>query len=229
MTALEQVMQLKNQGMGDEQIINTLQQQGVSPNEINTALSQAQIKNAVTAEQAQAGQEQYAPAQTPMTQEIQPTQDQYAQPEAQGYTPQEEYYPQEGYDQGYPPQQGAGFDSDTIIEIAEQVFTEKIKKIEKQLNELNEFKTLTQTKVQNIDERLKKIETMIDKLQITILEKIGSYGQNIESIKKEMGMMQNSFGKMINQVVDKNSSTTPVATNVSAPKTTKKIAKKKTA
>jgi hypothetical protein len=219
MTALEQIMQLKGQGMPDDQIISTLQQQGITPNEINTALSQAEIKNAVTAEQG-------APAQMPTTQEIPaPTQDQYAQAPAQEQyaqpeqvpAGQEEYYPQEGYDQSYAPQ-GGGFDSNTIMEIAEQVFSEKTKKIEKQLSELSEFKTMTQTKIENIDERLKKIESMIDKLQITILEKIGSYGQNLGEIKKEMGMMQDSFGKMINPIADKSQSISPVA---------KKVAKKK--
>lgn len=234
MTALEQVMQLKNQGMADDQIASNLQQQGVSPNEINTALSQAQIKNAVTAEQpAPAGQEQYAPAQEPLTQEAPaqdpyaqaPAQEQYAQPE-QGAAPgQEEYYPQEGYDQGYAPQAAGGFDSNTIMEIAEQVFAEKTKKIEKQLSEFNEFKTLTQTKVENIDNRVKKMETMIDKLQITILEKVGSYGSNIEGIKKEMGMMQDSFGKMINKVADKTSTQIPTQSNAPIKKVAKKISK----
>lgn len=237
MTVLEQVIQLKNQGIADDQIINTLQQQKISPDEINTALSQAEIKSAVTAapiEQAVQEQETYTPPQAPIAQENYastqppipqeahleeqaqyaqaPIQDSYAaQPggpaesslgETQNYTPQEEYYPQEGYEQGYAPQEG-GYNSNTIMEIAEQVFSEKTKKIENQISELNEFKTINQTKVKNIDERLKKIESMIDKLQITILEKIGSYGNNIEGIKKEMSMMQDSFGKMINPLADK--------------------------
>ena len=57
--------------------------------------------------------------------------------------------------------------------------------------------TLLQARVENISERLKKIETTIDKLQIAILEKVGSYGQNLESVKKEMSMMQDSFSKMV--------------------------------
>ena len=61
--------------------------------------------------------------------------------------------------------------------------------------------TLTQTKIDNIADRLKRIEATIDKLQMTILEKIGSYGNNLESIKKEMAMMQDSFGKVVNQAV----------------------------
>ena len=34
-------------------------------------------------------------------------------------------------------------------------------------------------------------------MQIAILEKVGSYGQNLDSIKKEMSMMQDSFTKMV--------------------------------
>ncbi|MCW8965690.1 MAG: hypothetical protein OQK82_03250, partial [Candidatus Pacearchaeota archaeon] len=127
----------------------------------------------------------------------------YAQ---QGYAPQEEYYPQQGYDQGgYDQNYGAqgGFDSSTIIEITEQVILEKTKKINDQLEDLNEFKALHKNKLENIDERLKKIESTIDKLQITILEKIGSYGQNLGEIKKEMNMMQDSFGKVVNDIADK--------------------------
>ena len=73
--------------------------------------------------------------------------------------------------------------------------------MQKQIEELNEFKTLGQTKIETISERLKRIETTIDKLQISILNKIGSYGTNIDNIKKEMSMMQDSFGKVVNQAV----------------------------
>ena len=37
----------------------------------------------------------------------------------------------------------------------------------------------------------------MDKLQLAILNKIGSYGKTLESIKKEMSMMQDSFGKAL--------------------------------
>ena len=92
---------------------------------------------------------------------------------------------------------GGGYDTDTIIEITEQVFSEKIKKEQKQIESLNEFATLVETRISNYNERIKRIESIIDKLQIAILEKIGSYGKNIESIKNEMGMMQESFEKMV--------------------------------
>jgi hypothetical protein len=208
MSILEEITQMKKQGIGDKEIVGTLQQKGISPKEITDALSQSQIKSAVGGAQGtqemepsimeqnppaprQQAQENYAP----QTQEIS-EQDMYA---PQSEYAQQEYYPEEGYEDYA---QG-GTDTDTMIEIAEQVFSEKMKKITKQLADINEFKTLAQVKIENAVARLKRIETIIDKLQISILEKVGSYGQNLSSIKKEMSMMQDSFGKVVNQAVRK--------------------------
>jgi len=215
MGALEQITNMKRQGISDEEIYNSLSQQGISPREINDALKQAQIKNAVSGpnemeegmqpsmmpegeapapvgEQEYQPQEyqpqQYAPQQTyqPRTYE----QPQYAQPTQEEYQPQQ-YAPQEGY------APSTGTDTDTIIEIADQIFSEKIKKFQNQIDASSESNALLQSRMESISERLKKIETIIDKLQIAILEKVGSYGQNLESVKKEMSMMQDSFSKMI--------------------------------
>ena len=135
-------------------------------------------------------QEQYSSSSAPEPYPPQPEQE----------PPQEDYYaPEQGYyapeDQGYDYGENSGLDTDTIIEIAGQVFSEKIKKIENQVSDFNEFKTLSETKIQIISERLKRIENTIDKLQSSILEKIGSYGSGLESIKKEMNMIENSLSK----------------------------------
>jgi len=227
MGVLEQITQMKNQGIPNQEIVNQLQQQGVSPKEINDALNQAQIKSAVsdtgTTQEIQSSamsqspplHEQSPPA--PQTQEIyapQPQQESYS---SQEYYPQQEYYQGGGYDD-YAPE---GTNADTMIEIAEQVFSEKIKKIQKQVAEINEFKTLAQTKIDHTAERLKKIETTIDKLQIAVLDKVGSYGKNLEIIKKEMSMMQDSFGKMVKHTTTKH---TPIRHTTAHKKT---ISKKK--
>lgn len=155
---------------------------------------------------------------------------------------QDQYQPEQYIPQGYAPQQEYGYptsgisDTDTIIEITEQVFSEKIKTIQKQVEDLTEFKVLAQTKIDNISDRLKRIELNIDRLQAEILEKVGSYGRGLEGIKKEMGMMQQSFGKIVKTVVDKTKhqhkpsiAHTPhqkIKKKISKP-VTKKISKKK--
>jgi hypothetical protein len=234
MGVLDTILQMRNQGQTDQTIIRSLQEKGVPPKEIQDALNQAQIKNAVAGEQAPQTQEMQqsimdnSKAQLPLEQpSIDPTlaNEEYA-PEAQApipYNPQTqempEYapdpYAQDQYSQDYYGDQSGGVysyvggasDTSTLMEIAEQVFAEKIKKIQAALEDIAEFKTLTSSKITLFEDRLKRIETTLDQLQASILEKIGSYGQNLESIKKEMSMMQNSFGKVVNTAIDKKSRT----------------------
>jgi len=212
MGVLDQITKMKKQGIAEEEIVNNLTQQGISPREINDALKQSQIKNAVssTGDMGDEMQSSMMPdAETPVPedqgQEYQPQEEQQYQPstyEEQQAPVQREYQPQEQqqyYTQGgenYSPSAN-GVDTDTIIEIADQLFSEKIKKFQKQIDTSTEGDALLQTKLENVSERLKKIEMIIDKLQIAILEKVGSYGQNLESVKKEMSMMQDSFSKMV--------------------------------
>lgn len=155
-------------------------------------------------------------------------QDNYQQ--NQGYNQQENYNPQESYNQSnqeqvynpppqnnqefYPQQDGyqdysnsgqypqQNTNADTIVEISEQVFDEKINKITKKIDSIEEFKTLTQTKLDHLTDKVKRIESVMDKLQIAILEKIGSYGKNLETIKKEMSMVEDSFAKTLNPLLD---------------------------
>ena len=45
---LDQMRSMKKQGLNESQIINILQDQGISPREINEAISQMNIKDAVS-------------------------------------------------------------------------------------------------------------------------------------------------------------------------------------
>lgn len=226
MGALDQIKQMQQTGLSEQEISNNLLEQGITPKEITDAFAQAKIKEAVEREESfpegpvgsslgegspesSLGEEQspfltsetYVPSSQEMPLPYSPQEPSYSQPYPQE-TPQppfeetESYYPQEGY--GSP---GAEFGTDTIIEVAEQVFEEKIKKLSQQISNFKEFSAIAETKFSNFENRLKKIESIIENLQIKILEKIGSYGQGLESIKKEMSMMQDSFSKTLPMLV----------------------------
>ena len=252
MGVLDQITQMKREGRKDDEIINSLRQQGVSPKEINDALNHAQIKDAVSDisgdemppapggqqyppqgydqsqgqyagqnadaaapyppqgggyDQSQAGYGGQNYGQEPAAQGYDQSQNGYGYQQgydqSQGQYAGQEYYPQQGYDQsqGYGYQQPTA-NTDTIVEIAEQVFSEKINDIKKKVDSSDEFKTLAKSDIDRISERVKRIEGIIDRLQAAILEKIGSYGNNLESIKKEMSMMQDSFSKALNPLAD---------------------------
>ena len=192
MNILEQIIQMKNEGVEDEEVVRKLQEQGVSPREISSALNKVQIKNAVAGNEEMEQSIMPPPPQRNVvqkTQEIEPESpypvyEQEEQPQEYSQPSYESYYNESG--------------TNEVIEVAEQVFSEKMRKTQKQLEEMQEFKT----RIEDIGERIKRMESIIDKLQISILDKIGSYGKNLESIKDEMSMMQDSFGKIINPFLD---------------------------
>ena len=190
MGILDKVTKMKNQGISEDEITTKLREERISPKDIKDALDQSKIKEAVDNNQDMQPsimKNTQDDVFVPKTQEMQ--QEDYVPQE--GYNEQE-YYPQEGYDE----YASTGTNTDTMIEIAEQVFSEKIEKMQNQLEKLNEAQTLSQVKVDSTSERLKRVETIIDNLQVSILKKIGSYGENLSSIKKEMSMMQNSMKKI---------------------------------
>jgi hypothetical protein len=197
MGILEDVTSMSNQGISEEEIVTNLREKGISPKEIKDAFNQQKIKNAIS-DFKESENDMFADQTETNNQQVQ-EQEAYV-PQGQTYSyPQQDYAPQEGYE-NYP--QSAGVDANTIIEISEQVFSEKIKILQKELDSFSEFKSLNQIRMENLNERLKRIETVFDKLQITILEKIGSYGQNLELIKKEMNMVQDSFSKIVEPMVE---------------------------
>ena len=200
MGALDQIMQMKQMGLSEQEILARLQEQGINPKAITDALSQAKIKEAVGKEKEMEEddfQEEPSPFSTPSPEIYSPSVQEMPSPfypsqESSYPQEKEEYYPQEGYEKSQ-----EGFGTDTIIEIAEQVFEEKIKKLSQQISNFKEFSAISETKFSNYENRLKRIESIMENLQIKILEKVGSYGGGLESIKKEMEMMQDSFSKTL--------------------------------
>ncbi|MEX2017276.1 MAG: hypothetical protein WD876_02285 [Candidatus Pacearchaeota archaeon] len=227
MGALEQVLQMREQGMSDQDIVSQLQEQGIHPRAINDALNQANVKSAVGGNTGIEDMEQmqYAAEDIPTPEGFAKVPQSYNQEQAEDiYVPQVQTQPRQ---YSYPSQEtqsynysqypntegageqdyaGAGMDADTTVEIAQQVFMEKIKKVQHQIDSLNEFKAIYQTRVDSINDRLKKIENVIDHLQSAILEKIGAYGSGIESVKKELSMMQDSYSKIVDAVSHKHHS-----------------------
>ena len=202
MDSFEQALELKKQGATDQQITQNLNQQGIPPKEILEAINKLNLKNSIT-EIPQQMEEQYPPqGYESVYQQSGAYNQQYPnQNYSQGYNApeetQQEVYPQEGYDPG-----SVG-DSNLIIELAEQVFSEKMQKVQKQMDELNEMKSIMQVKLDSVSKSVERIENIINSLQTAVLEKVGSYGQNLNSIKKEMEMMQETFSKTMPELVKK--------------------------
>jgi hypothetical protein len=236
MAIVDTVMQLQQSGMTNDQIIQTLQSQGISPKEINEAINQAQIKNAMN--QTEQSQLPEIEVPSPESQNLSQFQSQtnsqmqnnYEQSFQQGQQMQDNSmnnYQQQDYLQNYQQEnyqdnnsqnqyyqdtnsadyqgdyyQQPTYDTETITEIAEQVISEKFKDFNEKNGDIAVFKSSMQDKVSDIDSRLKRIESTIDKLQQSIIQKIGEFGENTSQIKRDLSSLHDTTSKLMNPLID---------------------------
>jgi predicted nucleic acid-binding Zn-ribbon protein len=67
------------------------------------------------------------------------------------------------------------------------------------IEKLLDQRATTDSQIQYIDERLKRIEKIIDRLQLSILQKVGDYVTNVEDIKREVIETQKTFKSVLGQ------------------------------
>ena len=227
MAALEEVKKMQEQGMAENEIIQSLQQKGMKYKEISEALAQSRIKAAVeeppqeniisnSSESVQSSgtnsnmqksmletpgelapiqsrenlpQSEEIPSELPQDQQgvEEMASEEYGVPE-----PSENQYDYQSYDSN-----GTGLSSDEKTEISEQVVSEKLSETRKHLEKVIDFKTTIEAKTDSIEERLKRIENIIDTLQSSILRKVGDYVTNVDDIKKELIETQKSFSILV--------------------------------
>ncbi len=179
------------QGMAPPQTMTSPETQSLEAEEMKPSI----LPSPTTTPQPQASEIAQAPPETAPIQP-QPTEPAPVPAETIEETPEYIYPTPQTYYPEYQPYQPQ-METETVTDIAEQIVDEKLNKLKKELGLFSNFKTTAERKIKNIDERLKKIEEIIDKLQASIIGKIGSYGQSLQDIKKEMFLMQESFSKAL--------------------------------
>lgn len=215
MTAIEEIKKMREEGKSDQEIRQILEENEISPEEGNNLLAQATIKEAVTAPP-----EEPFPSDIPQPSDLSqqteftpsladaPPQTNFPAPE-ETYAPEyaqqsQQLYPQE-YAQQYDQNAQQNYDynnayyntspvsADTIAEIAEQAIAEKISPLKDKLEKAIDLKTTTDAKLAHLDERLQRLEKIIDRLQLSILQKIGEHVINVADLKNELIETQKSF------------------------------------
>lgn len=199
MAYVDKVAQMQQQGMSDNDIIKTLKNEGISPKDISDSISQAKIKMAVSQDTGQEYQEsygqpapepqqEYAPQQYAPQQYIDPSQQQYADPNQQQYS--------------YPDQNQSQMSIETITEIVDRIISEKLKEIGQKIKPVVDFKNKAEDDINELKERLKRIELTIDGLQRAIIGKIGEFGQSNALIHKDLENLHGTVSKLMNPLID---------------------------
>lgn len=119
----------------------------------------------------------------------------YSQPQDSG---QQGYDQTQGYDYGYPeyqPYQEA-MSSDLISEISEQVVSERLAPLHDRLEKVIDMRTVFEGRISSLSERLARMEKIIDTLQLSLLQKVGEYVNDVHDVRKELEETQKSFGAL---------------------------------
>lgn len=224
---LDVLAKLQGKGLNDAQIVAQLKNFGYTQQEISDAITQTKAKDAVAEgakdekgmqpsilePRANEGEEIPVPKPMAMAKKMRKaaravkTRDVTNQAEESAAA-----YPYAYQEQAMPsyaemPEAGTGGasgfgDIETIEEIAEEVIAEKFSEIRSKIGDALDFKELVETKIANLDSRLKRIESNIDRLQASSLGRVQEYGRDIKSLGSDMHALEGAFGKILNPLVD---------------------------
>lgn len=227
MGTLDEVSSMRHDGRTDEEILSSLKNRGLSEKEISSVMTQTRIKDAVSGYESMVEENAPAPSPTGMQQssasvkeygEMSPslmspdangrrqqTSTQIQQPseqsDDQNYQTEQPYAeaPQAYADYNYQQYPTSGIGSDLIAEIADQVVTEKLSPLISGIDKMMDLRSAVESQLKYLDERLKRIEKIIDRLQLSLLQRVGEYVSNVEEIKQEMAETQKTFKSLIDK------------------------------
>ncbi len=219
MDTINRIIDLQKKGMQDNEIIGQLQNEGISPKEIRDAFGQARVKSAVYQEENfDELQGQNSQGMSPsIMQSQEPEQIQQQVPQApQGYSQEQNQQMEQtpGQDQNYyapAPQSYSGqenytpqasSDMEVITEIAEQVTSEKIDELKRKIGDIPSFKSEIKDSISDLNERLRRIENSLDKINQAVIGKIGEYGENTSLIQRDLTNIHQTMSKMMDPLMD---------------------------
>lgn len=172
---LDQVLTMRAQGLSNDQVIQTLQRDGYTSDQIFDAMSQADIKGNVGAAQPY----QMPPLENPV--------------ETQMPYPQE--FPQQ-------PQTQPTTDVERIEELAEAIIDEKWNELVRNINKVIEWKTKTEARMNKLEQQVDDLKSSLNSLHQSIIGKVEEYDKNIQNVGAEVKAMDKVFQKVLPQLTE---------------------------
>ncbi len=210
---VDQVMNLKQQGMDNNQVIETLQRDGFNSSQIFDAMTQAEIKSGApmgngaptqgVQEPAPEGfQQQSPPSEQPANPQPEITSDPLPQasPPAQEspfnsspVQPQPMMAAQPIQTEAAPPIGS----SSTTEELVETIINEKWEQLVKDINKIIEWKKRTEEKFITMEQQFTDLKETFDKLHQAVIGKIADYDKHILDVGAEVKAMEKVFSKVL--------------------------------
>ncbi|MFH1398719.1 MAG: hypothetical protein ABIG95_01250 [Candidatus Woesearchaeota archaeon] len=172
---VEEVRNMKQQGLSDTQVVSTLQRNGFKSHQIFDAMNQAELTPAAPVEQppVQEYPQQYPAQQYPAYQD-------YAQPAS---------YPQQS--------QLTNDDMDRFEEVAEAIVDEKWSELMKGVNKIIDWKESTETRINTVEQRLSDLKKSFDELNKALFSRMQQYDKSVRDVGTDVKAMQQVFKEII--------------------------------
>lgn len=191
-TPTDQILNMRTQGLSNNQITEALQRQGFNTTQIMDAMNQADVRNEVQPFPLKKGDKM---VENPMNPQVPPP---GAMPPPQGAP-------------GMPPPIGGepmqpmdtadyaddSSDQARIEELAEAIIDEKWTALVENINRIIEWKEKTESRITTIETDMKGMKASFDKLHMAILEKVGQYDQHIQDVGTEVKALEKVFQKVL--------------------------------
>ncbi|MBD3249355.1 hypothetical protein GF336_04890 [Candidatus Woesearchaeota archaeon] len=179
---VENVIQMRQQGLSNDQIIQTLQRQGYSNSQVFDAMSQADIKNTMQPSPEQG----IAQPENPMGQQVPQGGQQQAPPPGNLPPPPQQDYPAEAPSYG-------GASNEEVEEIVEGVVEEKWEELMKNVEKIVSWKEEVDGRIEKIEQRMKDLKERFEDLHKGILSKVSEYDKSIKDVGSSINAMEKVF------------------------------------
>ncbi|MCK4589782.1 MAG: hypothetical protein KAT77_05020 [Nanoarchaeota archaeon] len=176
---VDQVMQLRQQGYSNNQIVDQLQRQGYAFQQIYDAMSQADLTKLAGAPVGGQGAEMPPPPGP----EAAPMPEPAPRPEAQPYA------------QEYPAP--AGDSDERISEIAEAIINEKWEELIEEVKGIGEWKDKVEANIKKMSSDLEHLKGEFSELHKGVLGKISEYDEHIRDVGSELKAIERVFKDVI--------------------------------
>jgi hypothetical protein len=189
---INEIMQMRKQGLSNNQVIQNLQREGYTNTQIFDAMNQADTKMAVEGvtpagnimgnEQMQAGQQSMEQGGALFTE---PPQNAISQPqESQGLNLNE-------------PTQSFNSEQVKVEELVEAIIEEKWEELLRDVNKIVSWKNKVESRISEIEVKVDHLKENFSDLQKAVIGKVNDYDQHILEVGSEIKAMEKVFSKVL--------------------------------
>ncbi len=188
---IDKVLQMRTQGLSNSQIIEQLEREGYTPNQIFDAMNQADMKSSVT----KAPTPEPFGVQNPMMEGVQTPQNANLGMEQPAIAPEQNQaiLSQTATEPG----EVLDVETEKIEEVAEAIIDEKWQDFVDTINKVIEWKENMEKKIVQMESQIKDLKDQFSQLQKGTLDKMAEYDEHVTDIGTEIKAMEAVFKKIL--------------------------------